>query len=103
MVMLNVPVEARRPTVSVSVLEVVAGFGLNEADTRPGKAEAESVTAPVKPFSCAIVIVEVPRLPRATFKLAGEAARLKFGPGVTVSETTVEFASAAEVPVTVMA
>ena|SRR5215475_4536503 len=102
MVMLNVPAEARRPTVSVSVLDVVAGFGLNEAVTRFGKPEAESVTEPEKPFVGAIVIVDLPFEPRATLRLAGEAVRLKFGPGVTVSETVVELTSDPEVPVTVI-
>lgn len=102
MVMLKAPVEARLPTVSVSVLEAVAGFGLNEAETRFGKPEAENVTPSVKPLAGAMLIADWPRLPRATPRLAGEAARLKFGPGVTVSETTVELAKGPEVPLTVI-
>ena len=101
-VMVNVPMAARRPTFKVSVLEVVVGFGLNEADTRFGKPDAENVTEPVKPFTCAMEIVDVPRPPRARSRLAGEAARLKFGPGVTVSETVVELTSELEAPVTVI-
>ena len=102
MVMLKDPVAARRPTVNVSVLEDVAGFGLNEAETRPGSPDADKVTGPVKPFRGVMVMVDLPLLPRATFKLAGEAARLKSGPGVTVSETVVELTKAPEVPVTVI-
>ena|SRR5215813_10202519 len=101
-VTVNVPMAARRPTFNVSVLEAVVGFGLNEAVTRFGNPDAERVTEPVKPFSCAMEIVDVPRPPRATFRLAGEAARLKFGPGVTVSETVVELTSEPEAPVTVI-
>ena len=102
MVIVNVPVAARRPTFNVSVLDVCAGFGLNEAETRFGKPDAERVTDPVKPFSGAMEMVDVPRLPRARFRLVGEAARLKFGPGVTVSEMVVELTSEPEVPVTVI-
>jgi len=102
MVMVNVPVAARRPTVSVSVLDVFAGFGLSEADTRLGKPEVERVTAPVKPPEGVMVIVDMPRAPRARFRLAGDAARLKFGPGVMVSETVVELTSEPEVPVMVI-
>jgi len=88
--------------VRVRVLVVVVVLGLNEAVTRFGKPDAESVTEPVKPFSCAMEIVDAPRPPRATLRLAGKAERLKFGPGVTVSETVVELTSEPEVPVTVI-
>lgn len=101
-VMAKVPVLARLPTVSVRVLEVLDGFGLKEADTRPGKPDAEKVAEPVKPLRGVIVTVDAPWLPRATFRLVGETARLKFGPGVTVRVTMVELTSPWEFPVTVI-
>lgn len=85
-VTVNVPVLARLPTVSVNVLVEVAGFGLNDADTRFGNPEAVKLTLPAKPFSGAIVMVVEPFAPRAMLKLEGDAARLKSGPGVTVKE-----------------
>ena len=49
-VIVRVPVLARLPMVNVKVLEVVAGFGLKDAETRVGRPEADKLTAPVKPF-----------------------------------------------------
>ena len=66
--------------VSVSVLLVVAGFGLKEAVTPLGNPEAESDTFPVNPFSGAIVIVLVPWLLCATLKLFGLADNVYCGP-----------------------
>jgi hypothetical protein len=100
-VMVNVPVLARLPTFSVSELDVVAGFGLKEAVTRFGNPEAERLTAPVNPLDGVMVTVAVPLLPRAMLRLDGEADRLKFGPGVTVSDNVVELTKLPEVPVMV--
>lgn len=47
---LKVPVVAELLTVSVNVLVVVEGFGLNEAVTPVGRLDAENVTALLKPF-----------------------------------------------------
>ena len=59
--------------VSVSVLLPVAGFGLKAAVTPLGKPEAESDTLPLNPYCGEIVIVLVPWLPCAMFKLLGLA------------------------------
>ena len=44
-----------------------------------GKPEADRLTLPLKPFSRFTVIVLVTLCPRVTFKLLGEADRLKSG------------------------
>jgi len=59
-VTLDVPVRAKRLTVSVKVLVVVPGFGLNAAVTPDGNPDAEKVTLPLKPFVGVMVIVLVP-------------------------------------------
>ena len=81
---LKVPVVAELPTVNVTVLLDVEGFGLKAAVTPIGRLDAEKVTLPVKPSVGLMVIVDVPVLPRATLRLLGDAERLKFGPGFTV-------------------
>lgn len=48
-VIVNVPVLAELPTVSVSTLVEVAGLGLNDAVVPLPMPVAESVTAPVNP------------------------------------------------------
>jgi hypothetical protein len=73
---LKVPVAAELLTVSVNVLVLVELLGLNDAVTPLGRLEAEKVTIPVKPFVGWTVIVDVPVLPRATFRLLGDAERL---------------------------
>src|SRR5262249_7775449 len=89
------------PAVNVNVLVVVAGFGVNEAETPLPSPETENVTLPLKPFEGVTVMAVVPLLPRATFKLDGDAERLKFGPAVTVREIVVEALKLPDVPVTV--
>lgn len=49
-VTVTVPVAAVALAVKVSVLDVVAGFGLKPAVTPLGKPDAESETLPLKPF-----------------------------------------------------
>src|SRR5260370_41620221 len=49
-----VPVVAVLPVASVTVLVVVAGFGLNDAVTPVGRPEADKLTLPLKPFCGAI-------------------------------------------------
>ena len=63
----------------VSVLLVVAGFGLNEAVTPFGKPEADRVTLLLNPFRRVTVMVLFPLLPRAMFKELGKSERLKSG------------------------
>ena len=101
MVTVNVPVLARLPTVSVRVLEDVAGFGLNDADTLFGSPEADKLTVPAKPFDGAMVMLDLPFVPREMLKAEGEAERLKFGPGVTVKEIVVVLVKLAQTPLTV--
>ena len=75
----NVPTLADLATFRVSVLLVVAGFGLNEAVTPFGKPEADRVTLLLNPFRRVTVMVLFPLLPRAMFKELGESERLKSG------------------------
>ena len=77
MVTVELPVAAVLLAVNVSILVLVAGFGLNEAVTPVGRPEAASVTAPVNPAVGVTVILLVPLAPCVT--VAGEAERLKFG------------------------
>lgn len=56
-VTVDVPVVAVALAVKVSVLEVVAEAGLNEAVTPPGKPAADNATLPLKPFLGVMVIV----------------------------------------------
>ena len=65
--------------VSVSVLVVVVGFGLNPAVTPLGRPEALKVTLPVKPSTGVTVMVLVPLLPCVIVRLVGEAESVKFG------------------------
>jgi len=87
--------------IRVNALVVVPGFGLKEAETPFPNPETENVTLPPKPFEGVIVMAVVPSLPRATFKLDGDAERLKFGAAVTAREIVVEALKLPDVPVTV--
>ena len=100
-VTVNVPVFARLPTVSVNVLVEVAGFGLNDADTRFGNPVAVKLTLPSKPFDGVIVMVVEPFAPRAMLKLEVDAARLKSGPGGTVKEIVTALFRFPEAPLIV--
>ena len=57
------PVVAVLLALSVRVLELVAGFGLNDAVSPLGKPDADKVTPLLKPFRGVTVIVVVPLLP----------------------------------------
>lgn len=63
MITVAVPVAAVPLAVSVNVLVLVVGFGLNEAVTPLGRADADKVTLPLKPFCGVTLIVLVPLLP----------------------------------------
>ena len=68
-----VPVVAVSAAISVNVLEVLAGFGLNAAVTPLGRPEAEKVTLPLKPYCGVTVIVLPPLVPCVTLRLLGDA------------------------------
>jgi hypothetical protein len=70
--------------VSVSVLVAVAGLGLNDAVTPPGRPDADRLTLPLKPFCGAIVTALVPLAPCMMLKLPGDAERVKFGVGIVI-------------------
>jgi hypothetical protein len=97
----NVPVVAVLLAVRVSVVEEVAGFGLNEAVTPLGSPEAEKLTSPVKPFWGVMVIVLVPLIPCVMLRLVGDAERAKSPGTVTVTLIAVVFVRLPDVPVMV--
>jgi len=67
------PIVAVPLAAKVSVLALVAGFGLKAAVTPLGKPDAESDTLPLNPFHGVIVTVLVCCPPCATLKLLGTA------------------------------
>jgi hypothetical protein len=73
MVTETVPVVAVPLAVSVKVLVLVAGFGLNDAVTPLGKPDADKLTWPLKPFCTLTVMVLVPLAPCVMVRLLGEA------------------------------
>ena len=62
--------------VSVNVLVAVAGFGLNDAVTPLGNADADKFTPALKPFCGVIVIMLVPLVPWVIVRLLGDAVRV---------------------------
>jgi hypothetical protein len=89
--------------ITVSVLEPVVGFGLNKAVTPFGKPKTDKPTLLLKPFCGATVIAVMPLPPCGIPKLFGDAKSVKFGPGVTVTETVAVCVKPPTVPVTVTA
>jgi hypothetical protein len=77
------------------------GFGLKLTITRLPCPEADNEIAELKPFKAAVLMVEVPELPRATVSEVGKALMLKSGGAVTVTLTVVECVAVPSVPVTV--
>jgi hypothetical protein len=71
----TVPMVAVLLAVNVSVLVVVAGFGLNEAVTPLDSPDADKLTGPLKPACGVIVIVLVPLAPWAMLMLVGDVER----------------------------
>jgi hypothetical protein len=101
MVTVTVPAVAVLFAVSVNVLVVVAGFGLNDAVTPLGSPDADKLTLPLKPFCGVTVILLVPLVPCVMVKLLGDAERVKFPLGFTASEILVWFVKLPDVPVIV--
>ena len=83
------PVAVEPLTVSVSVLVEVVGLVLNDAVTPLGIPLALRVTSWSKPPEGTTVIVSAPLLPRATFKVVGEAVSPKLPKALTVNVTVV--------------
>ena len=82
----------------VTELLDVVGFVPKLAVTPAGRPEADRLTDPVKPLTGLTVTVLLPLPPRGTFKLEGEAERVK---PFTVSVMFMEWVSVPEVPVIV--
>jgi hypothetical protein len=101
MPIVNVPVSARLPTVSVKVLAEVVGFGLKEAVILLGNPDGNNLTLSVKPFTGETLMVTVPLVPRVILRLVGEAERVKFGPALMVTGTVIAPLRSPHVPVTV--
>lgn len=92
-------------TVIVEVPEPGAAIevGLKLTVTLLPSPEADNATAESNPPEIVVVIVDVPELPRATVRDAGEALIVKFAlVPVTVSKTVVVSTVLPEVPVTVI-
>ena len=75
MVTLAAPTVAVPVAVNVNVLVLVVLVELKEAVTPLGRAEADKLTLPLKPFCGVTVIVLVPVVPCTTLMLAGDAER----------------------------
>src|SRR5512147_2326243 len=74
-----VPVVAVPLAVSVNVLAAVAGLGLKDAVTPPGRPDADKLTLPLKPFWGVMAILLVPLFPCTTLKLPGDAESANVG------------------------
>lgn len=107
-VMVCVPTVARVPTLTVIVDDpepgAAMGFGLKVTVCWLPSPEADNVTAESKPFSAAVVIVEVPDWPLTTDIAVGDALMLKsaFAGAVTVRATVAVCVTPPPVPVTVI-
>jgi hypothetical protein len=107
MVMVRVAVEALLLTVTVivDVPEPGAGIevGLKLTVTRDPWPLADKAMAELKPPEIAVVIVDLPEVPRETLRDVGEALMVKLGfVPVTVSVTVVLAVVLPEVPFTVI-
>lgn len=78
-VTVEVPVVAVELAVNVATLVDVVGFVPKVAVTPEGRPEADRVTLPVNPPEGVTVMVLLPLLPCVTFRLLGDADRVKFG------------------------
>jgi hypothetical protein len=93
------PVVAEAVAVSVRVLVVAVGFGLNDAVTPLGNVEVTArFTFPLNPPTSVTVIVLVLLLPWATLTVPGAADSEKLGAAVTVRLRVVVCVKAPEVP-----
>jgi hypothetical protein len=76
--------------VRVKTLDVVAGFGLNDAITPAGRPDTVKPTLPLKPFCWLIVIVVVTLDPSVSVKV-GDPESVK--PGVVLGQLLTRFAA----------
>ena len=102
-VMLDAPAAAALVAVKVSVLVSDALAAPNAAVTPGGSPEAARVTAPLKPFCEAMLMVLFTEPPGATLTFAGVADRLNVAVVVMVSARRVVLVRLLEVPVIVSA
>ena len=65
------PVAAVLVAVRVKTLDVVAGFGLNDAVTPAGRPDTDKPTLPPNPFCSLMVIVVVTLVPSVSVKVGG--------------------------------
>jgi len=100
MVTVTVPVADVLLAVNVNVLVLVALVGLKEADTPPGRPEADKLTLPLKPLCGVTVIVVVPLAPCVIAKLLGDAESTKPGVGEDPGQLLTKLA-ALRVPIPV--
>lgn len=89
-VRVTVPVAAAFVAVRVRTLDVVAGFGLNDAVTPLGKPDTDKPTLPPNPFCSLMVIVVVTLVPSVSVKVGGPK-RMK--PGVVFGQLLTRFAA----------
>lgn len=85
----------------LTVLEFVAGFGLNAAVTPAGSPEADSATFPENPFTGVIVMAVAPVAPCGAVTALGAAESVNRSFWMTATVTGVVAVSLPEVPVTV--
>ena len=85
----------------LTVLEFIAGFGLNAAVTPFGKPEAAKATFPENPFTGVIVMLVVPVAPCGAVTALGAAESVNRSFWMTVSVIGVLAVKLPEVPVTV--
>jgi hypothetical protein len=97
-----VPRVAELVAFRVSVLEDVAGFGLNDAVTPAGRPTATKLTSPLKPLLGLILMLLVVVFPWTRLTEAGAAVSVKLGEAVIVMSIVADSVMLAEVAVTVM-
>src|SRR3984957_5166152 len=102
-VMLDAPAAAALLAEKVSVMAPDALAAPNAAVTPGGSPEAARVTAPLKPFSAAMLMVLLIEPPGATLTFVGVADRLNVALVVTLSARRVALVRLPEVPVIVIA
>ena len=96
-VIVDVPAAAVLAAANVAVL-LPDATAPKVAVTPVGRPEADNVTVPLKPYKGVMAMLLVPLEPGLTLRLAGIAARVKLGGGLTVSAIVALFVKVPEVP-----